>query len=820
MPKLIKEHIDTLKLLTVILHYVGSFHYLAATFRTQSIIIVLLSAASFSSTVSYSQIAISSLKKQSSLREDVSGVQKLNEDSVLDSQLTYVYHSITGQLNDKINSAFTATQQDAAQYTDFKKISPITLSSLQSFHFENAVFTSEINQWQIENNNTYYVQNCVSMASPIKGIPVNIQVFGVGNYYNSTRTEKIGYKINYTKDNFLDKLQLNSLTEKSQLSQKMDFAHQVDYNALIQKNFSAIPGIPELIQTSGCSWKDLLEMPLNQFEAKFGKPSLESKTADARQLQNYYTEFSSKSHSDTNLSNRLQAANMKVDQVNNEVNTSKKLIRLKNEINKLLQQKKRLQVLYDEKVKRALEGVNVIDAVAKGNNLSRLQRIMLNVKRLDVGQHSITTGNLVLRNYLQNGVTVEVETDKFYVLITKGSQEKIGYSNGFFPIANSQNGINEYYQYNSRYKLSGLSFGKRNRSLDFQQISLMSFRKVDNLLYPSLIAKAVNVLTYGNQFNWRGSKLSYDLSKSFLSRDNSSAENAANNTYKTGNESFLETVAVNIKYEKAKNADFKQKVDLFYNSLMYNNPGLNGGNRPGLQLGYSFDKRIDRTKLSNQIAFYNFTYGNSTSLKSVRDRFSLSYKIKQYCVGVLVNGSYSNSAYESKNSGDSRTMDLLLTGQTNKRVGELYANLNCGIGYGVSTQEGFAKAKDYSFFVYNTLSYRSFSLDFNIDKFQTRNTEVFLKDSTALILTSNLNVSGMVGYNGIKGSIAQFGIQYKELSNLSRIYFLAGNFEFKLFKRLSLGGMLNLPIDSPSVSKIVNNTFSTKVIYNITTHGK
>ncbi len=745
-------------------------------------------------------------------------------DSTLNSQFQSISSKVVNSITASVNSSISGLRKNLNTKSLLPKIDKGAIKKLKKFQVYNSLLSAEANDWEEGSNNNLYLQKIVSTDANIIGIPVSAGVIVNTNYLNSQKAERIIYKLNYTRDGLLDNLKIDKADIKSQLAEKLDFDKQINYQQVVSDAFSGIPSVNDLLTSSGCNWRDLAEMPMDEFSKLYSQDSLKSKMADAVKLKTYYDDYVA--HSKDSVSALVRSKQQMADSNITKLKTSSELyanvIKLKTAVDNITKKVQELRKTYEEKVKQVIDAYDVVSGVVKGNkDISGIQKLMTKVKGLSIGQHTITTGNIVLQNYIQNGVTLEYETEKNYILLTKGSQKKIDDPGSFFQnSANTQTGVNEYYQYNSRYMLTGVSLGNGNKDRYFQQVSLMNFKKIDNPQYPALVSKNVTVITAGNKLSLNGTKLDYELSKSIVKQENKTTGNHVSDD----NTPFFKSIGLAVKYQtQNKYTQSKHKADIFYSSDLYNNPGLNGGIlRPGFQFNDKFEKKIGkRIKLSNQAGYYSFKYGNTASVKSIREKINVSYKIKQIRLGLLFYGSYANQIQKDpKSIYKTKSFDLLGTTQTSRRFGKFFWSISDGIGYGITKQDFFNNTKNISFFVNTNINYKALSLDVNMDKFSTTNTEVFLSDSSALILSSSFNLDGSLIYTTEKGNLFQAGMLYKKFDKVKNQFFIMANLEWKLFKKISIGGSLNLPLSSPTTDIYANNLFNTKLTYNIKGHEK
>lgn len=745
-----------------------------------------------------------------------------NMDSLIEAKFQVLSTSVISNIKGSITSTLSNIKKNGQLLPGMSKIESKALESIKKFKMDAALFSSEATGWETVSGKNIFLQNNMSADVTAIGIPVSATALYVVNFHDLGNNKRLTYKINYNRNDFLEKLGVNKTDLKARMQEQLDFKKQINYKDMISKSFSNVPEINSIIGSTGCKWEHLLEMPMSEFQKRYNKDMLKSKLVDAQKLKDYYNDYAKK-YKDSVILNKVNQADSLMDKLKKESALYDNLVTIKKQAEKLYEKVQALKKLYDEKAKALLEGYNVVKDLARNSkDLSGLQKFMLKVKGMNIGQHTLSTGNLVLQNYLQNGVSFEYETDRAYLLITKGSQQRMETPGNYFQQnANTQNGVSEYYQFNNRYNLTGMSLGRGNMERNAQQVSLMNFRKLDNGQQPSLFAKTVNVFTVSNRFvSVGGQKLSIDISKSSVAEQkNINGNNYQGNSYSND---FAGTLAAEVKYEfVSKLTQEMQKFKFSYSGKAYNNPGLNGGiARPGIQFDHGLNRKLTkRISADNQFSYYSFRYGNSVSLKGLRDRINVSYKLKKMRIGVLLNGSYLNQLqYDPKFILKTRSLDVLATGQTRQRFGNFLVNMNAGLGYGFNQQQLFNKVKNWSFYANTGISFKGFMLSIDIDRFNTRNTEIFSTDSTIMVLVSSFNLQSTLAYSSKKGDLFQLGVLYKVLDNNASQFFISGDVEWRLFKRFSIAGNMNLPLASPTNTFFMNNTFNSKLIYNIKGH--
>jgi hypothetical protein len=491
---------------------------------------------------------------------------------------------------------------------------------------------------------------------------------------------------------------------------------------------------------------------------------------------------------------------------------------LKRKIADLQQKLDLLKNEYEEKVSLLANGASKVQKLLEENKeVPGFQKLLTRIKGINIGQHSLNTGLLVLRNYIQNGFSVEIETDKLYFLLTQGSQEQIGFSNNFYQGQSATGNITEFYRFTGRYKLQGASIGKGNKNKYFQQFSWMRFTEVDE--YGSLLQspRSYNVFTLGSHFEFKGKRIAYDISKSIFGT-------SGNPTSTASNKNFLESLAFNLKLE---NSDpfsaSKSRFSFFYSGLGYVNPGINGGNvRPGVTAVYDVERKVGgRFRIKNQTGVYLLQYGNEQTFQTFRERLDLRYRVKKWNIGLLINAAMGEqSSLVPKESVKDRSIDFLGTSQVMFKMGSGNLFCNGGFGFGASQQENLSQNKGYSYFAGFRYDIGKISLEANSDKFYTRQVQVYIIDSSALLLSSSINAHFNMSYTPSNGNVLQLGFQYRELNDGFFQSFLTGQIDLINGKRLNGGLNISLPLGREPSPVLINNTISARFTYNLISHEK
>lgn len=704
-------------------------------------------------------------------------------------------------------SAFGTVQQTLADATgrlaknDLSSVAslapdPGVLKKLKKTGFDEAYLQSEVNGWQTAGISQYYVQHNLAGTFLAAGIPVSGRMFLTEQYAGPQAYRQLNFSAGYQREAFQKMLQVDKDGLQQQAAAALSFEQQVNLPQVLQNSFTAVPGFPDLLAKTGCSWESFLQLPAEQLRARFNPQQLSGRIADAQQLRDYYQQaLDRRSDSSGFLLRRRQQADSLLQQYRQAAQLYERLYEAKAAADAVQQKAAGIKALYEEKVKKALSGYNAVQSAIQGSpDLSRLQKLALKVKGLHLGQHSLSTGELVLRGYPQNGVSLEVEDERLYFLLTYGTQEGLAYNNLFYG-NNSTGNITEHYQVGGRYRLAGASIGRGKKGRSFQQVSALHFQRLPAT--DSALQKTVTVFTVNSEHGSPGRLLSYGLSKSIT---RFSALRPGTTVPATGNEANLFSamgLLVNYAAEVPLRKE-RHRLRLQYNALEYENPGLNGaGARPGLQLSHDVTKQLSTAlQLKNSLQYYHLDYGDEGArYTNFWDRLESSYKLGRYRLGLLLNWSQTTQEETGiKTKQEGRALDLLATVQGYQRFGGLVITAYAGAGFGQSREDGQPPAQHLSYFFNGQADYRQLSFSFNVDRFQTRSSEVYLVDSGALFLSSAFNLEATAGYRTEKMNLFQAGIQYKEFNGNRQQLFVTALCDWTLWKNAKLGGRLSLPV--------------------------
>ncbi|MBL7740734.1 MAG: hypothetical protein JNK14_16060 [Chitinophagaceae bacterium] len=281
-------------------------------------------------------------------------------------------------------------------------------------------------------------------------------------------------------------------------------------------------------------------------------------------------------------------------------------------------------------------------AVIKGHaSLSGIQKLFLNVTRLDIGANPLSGGELNLQNLMNNGINAEFTGNR--------SSAGIIYGSGSSNVNNwAQAGLTSFTS-NEYSKLMGIKFGSGWNSNVKQSLSVnfFDFNASQDLMrsdpammqsgYLSTPGRRDAVITWQSSFDISlKHKISVDLSRSFGSYNNNFSEDSSI----TKNNAHSDVFGNNGKSNFAATIDyrgdiFKTDVQATFRKagLGYSNPGnvfiRKGESRIGLSLGRKFlkQKLTVRYKTDYRDQYFdparNFTYHNFSN------NIQMGYRVKR-----------------------------------------------------------------------------------------------------------------------------------------------------------------------------------------------
>lgn len=297
---------------------------------------------------------------------------------------------------------------------------------------------------------------------------------------------------------------------------------------------------------------------------------------------------------------------------------------------------------------------SLVDVIKGHANLSGIQRLFLNVTKLDIGSNPLSGGELNLQGLMNNGVNAEIT----------GKRSSVGlvYGSGSSNINNwMQAGLNSVTS-NEYSKLMGIKFGSGWNSGMKQSLSLnfFDFNPSQDLanMDPSMLQSGYlsnagrrdAVITWQSSFAVSGNhKIAVDLSRSFGGyRNNLSEDSSVNKTNPFG-DVFGNGGKANYAAAVEYTGDIlKTNVQAYVKKagLGYSNPGnvfvRRGETRVGMALNKKFFKQKLTVRYKTDFRSQHFDPSKNYTYSNFSNDLRLGYRFKRNTrVGIaLRHGSY------------------------------------------------------------------------------------------------------------------------------------------------------------------------------------
>lgn len=337
--------------------------------------------------------------------------------------------------------------------------------------------------------------------------------------------------------------------------------------------------------------------------------------------------------------------------------------------------------LTSENIKQAVNDPENIKRMALENlELNKIQKFLLNVTKLNIGQNALTTGKLSINDLISKNISSEfLKNNKLFSVFT-GKQNTVTSLNDL-PFTDHINSNNN--------NIKAISFGKDDLKGTSRSVSLLAFSQSNSLnnLYQSYSsARSLMVGTISNKWNLgNNSFISSEVSRSSTQYSNelsatgtsynSSPSKALQGLLKNGN--ILSNMALSFAYQ----ADLQEK-GLYYNinaisvSNGYNNPASSYLNN-GKELNAIFKKQIFKKKL--QLSFrtslrqYDYSIVGKSKLNNSYFVYDVKWKFsKANFLAFRYQPAVSTKVDETTRIPVSQIDRVSLELNLNKRISSLY----------------------------------------------------------------------------------------------------------------------------------------------------
>ena len=305
---------------------------------------------------------------------------------------------------------------------------------------------------------------------------------------------------------------------------------------------------------------------------------------------------------------------------------------------------------------------SLVDLVKQQVSLSSLQRLFLNITRLDIGANPLQGGELNFRDIMNNGVNAEYTTNKSSFGMVQGN----GHSNINHWL---QAGLNSFVS-NEYSRMTGMKMGTGwNSSIKGSlSINLFDFRSSPefgmmdpatlNAGYLSAPARRDAVITWRSAFSLAANHhLNIGISKSFGGyRNNASADSTTKKENVFGDifsSKGTANFAASLNY-KGNMLKTEWQLVLKKAGLGYNNPGdmmvRKGEERAGLSISKKLFKQRLTLKYKSDYRFQRLDPDKFYTYTSFANNLQANYKINRYNKISLM---YRQNSYAFKKGGNS-----------------------------------------------------------------------------------------------------------------------------------------------------------------------
>jgi hypothetical protein len=438
----------------------------------------------------------------------------------------------------------------------------------------------------------------------------------------------------------------------------------------------------------------------------------------------------------------------------------------------------------------------LVSAIKENASISGIQKLFLNVTKLNIGSNSIVSNGLDFKQLMNNGIDAEFMSKKISIGGIYGS----GNINQQF---NAVNGISSYIT-NEFGKLAGVKVGSgwdskinQSVSLNLFSFSMLSDRfGIDpfqinqrNIQGPS---RKDAVLTYHSAFQLRGqSTVKVDLSKSFGSYDNSLNSDSTSFGKQNTGELFRNNGKQNWAFGIAYSGKIKSinvNSGLQHTGLGYNNPGNFAMRRGESRMYWDFSTKFLKNKLTaaykgdfrkqNLDPSRNYRFTSFSTSLNVAYRFRRNNRIAfQY---REVSNDLSSSFTNSTTAGGNRMFQA--TGQFGTKLFKIPIQHILLIGH-----------QEMNIPIINTSAYKSTSTQVSYQqlipiKTYMLSTNLMYNHSSNkqnLFNTSFLNIESSISYSLMKKITASSGIGYYVNENWNKQLGIHQQLGISVFKNIS-----------------------------------
>ncbi len=600
------------------------------------------------------------------LKKDM-GVFKLPSDSAIENKIVSTSISMVTPLADEVKKLYTGAIVKI-KLLDEKGIRAKGFKGEVSYNYFNDTTGTQLGDFKNLNSTAYYDVNA---GITVAGMPFDFSFKGNNGFYDfGNPSFSDFYKFNFDHEKYIESIKSKALEKiKPEAISSLVLNRISNIREKYEKKLeNEIAGIKKDLQDE---YSSEIKLPADVTNLSVTDlATLKSKIITSEEIENYkqssdHLQELIKSKSAASLAGdsvfTKMTSNVKKYEALEKVYT--KILKAKGEFenNKVIKKLKENLPSSPADFKSYLNDRGNLKKVLKDQaSLSSIQRLFLNITRLDIGQSAMQSGDFSLQNLMNKGVNAEFQDDKRSVGFVYGS---------------NKNTVNNWLQggvtsatSNEFSSVTGFKFGSGYANNIQQSVSVNFFDfKTEPTVeangpqanYLALPRRKDAVISYNAGFTIAGiHKFNIDLSKSFGAfTDNTNVDSSIN---KTNPFSSLFTNTGKANFAAAFDYDgellnTEVNVSIKKVGMGYNNPGNYLLRKGETQLGLGLSKRIFQEKLSVKIRLdyrkQNFDPAKNYSYRSLSNKIQLGYKISRSSkIGITYQASSYLSEFSGKNN--------------------------------------------------------------------------------------------------------------------------------------------------------------------------
>jgi hypothetical protein len=434
--------------------------------------------------------------------------------------------------------------------------------------------------------------------------------------------------------------------------------------------------------------------------------------------------------------------------------------------------------------------------------LSGLEKLFLDVKKLGIGQNPVDMDPLTLQNHLSKGLNLEMTKRNKYFMMLSGRQQD--------PAALYNFSYNDVFNH-ARNMVNGLRFGFGDLNSSYSHLSFFTYQAMpsgsDDMMGNNPAIQRTNfVATLSNRLDLgQGKYLEAELSRSAMQFRNVDPEAGNTDNNKSGfgnliNTNGLEDLAVMVRYRGA-----AEKAGLIYDVKVarvgngYNNPGnhflATGQKELAASVKKTFLKRKLQLGLKGQVREYKFSQVLNNKWVNANYTLEAKWNLKK---GQSISVRYqpiSNVRTEDGVKYTASRMDRLsVQGNLSKTLWGNYYRSTVMLAYLRNDYNagaaGLIRNASLQFNVFQNMAIGNNLYYWNVTYQYAKNEDMFAFMNSAL--TTDMGIT----YNVFKGINCSSGLCYNDVAGWYRQAGVRQSINGSITKKLELGlfvdGRINL----------------------------